>query len=104
MTGRITLPSKYASETILAAFDFTSNLAIGETISTQVCTCAVWSGTDASPSSVISGSATASGTVVSQKLTGGVLGVMYNVTCTITTSAGQTLALQGLLAIIPTVI
>ena len=99
---RAVIPSKYVGVTINATFDFTSQLAIGETISTQSCTCSVYSGTDASPSSVISGSASASGTVVTQKLTGGVLGVIYNVLCTITTSVGQTLQQDGLLAIIPT--
>ena len=77
-----------------------SLLAIGETISTQSCTASVYSGVDASPSSVISGSASASGAIVSQKVAAGVLGVIYEIACTITTSAGQTLILPGYLAIV----
>lgn len=100
MTSRVSLPPKYAAETISVEFDFSAMLAVGETISTQSCTAAVYSGTDATPSSVISGSATASGAVVTQKLTGGTLGVIYTITCSITTSASQTLALSGYLVIV----
>jgi hypothetical protein len=38
---------------------------------------------------------------VSQKVTGGTAGNIYNLICTITTSAGQTLKISGLLAILP---
>lgn len=76
-------------------------LGAGETISTQSVAASVYSGTDASPSSIISGSASASGAVVSQKITAGVVGVLYELACTITTSAGQTLVLTGYLAVLP---
>lgn len=99
--SRITLDGKLAGETLSVVFDFISRLAISETISTQVVTAAVYSGTDASPSAIISGAATASGTQVTQSVTAGVLGVMYKLLCTITTSAGQTLSLSALLAIVP---
>ena len=92
---------KRAGETRLLAFDFGSLLAAGETVSTQTVAATVYTGTDASPSGVISGSATASGSVVSQKVTGGTAGNIYNLICTITTSAGQTLKIAGLLAILP---
>ena len=100
MTGRVDLPSKLQGETETYQFDFSSRLAVGETISTQSCAAAVYSGTDASPSAIISGSATASGAVVSQKLTAGTVGVIYEVICTITTSAGQTLLLAGYMAVV----
>lgn len=101
MSNRVELPNKLVGSTQTYTFDFTSLLASGETISTQVCTAAVYSGTDASPSAIISGSASASGAVVSQKITAGTEGVIYKVTCTITTSAGQTLVLVGYLAVTP---
>lgn len=97
---RIQLPLKLSTSTQNVEFDFLSLLAIGETISTQVVTASVYSGTDASPSSLISGSAIASGTIVTQKLTGGIAGVTYELVCTITTSAGQTLVLQGYLIVV----
>jgi len=92
---------KRAGETRLLAFDFGSLLAASETISTQTVAATVYTGTDASPSGVISGSATASGSVVSQKVTGGTAGNIYNLICTVTTSASQTLKIAGLLAILP---
>ena len=101
--NRIELPNKIATEVKNLTFDFASLLAASETISTKVVTAAVYSGTDASPSSIISGSATSSGTVVTQLITGGTLGVIYELTCTITTSASQTLVLVGYMAVIPKV-
>lgn len=95
------LPAKYEGETKTYTFDFTSDLADGETISTQSVAATVYSGTDAAPSSIISGSASASGAVVSQKITAGTVGVLYLLICTITTSLSQTLEHAGLVAVIP---
>jgi hypothetical protein len=95
---------KLVGETKTLTFDFASNLAVSETISTQSVTATVYSGTDASPSSVISGSATASGTIVSQKVTAGTSGVMYYLACTITTSTSQTLLQSGFLAVVPNIV
>ncbi len=99
--SRVTLQPKLAGETVATVFDFTSRLAATETISTQVVTATTYSGTDASPSSIVSGSASASGQKVTQKITGGTLGVTYVLLCTITTSASQTLELSAFLTIIP---
>lgn len=99
--SRQELPPKLAGESPNLTFDFAGRLASGETISTQVVAATVYSGTDANPSAIISGAATASGSVVTQKVTAGTLGVIYELLCTITTSAGQTLQMCGLLAIVP---
>ncbi len=101
MNNRVDLPSKLVGETRRFPFDFSSKLASGETISTQVVAATVYSGTDSSPSSIISGSASASGAVVSQNITAGTAGVLYELTCTITTSATRTLLLVGYLAVTP---
>lgn len=98
---RVEFPPKLTGSTETYQFDFSSRLAVGETISTQTVTATVYSGTDASPSAIISGSATASGAIVSQKITAGTVGVIYELTCTITTSASQTLLLTAFLAIVP---
>lgn len=82
-------------------FDFSSSLASGETISTQVVAATVYSGTDSNPSAILSGAATVSGKVVSQKLTTSVSGVLYQLVCTITTSAGNTYTQQSYLATVP---
>jgi hypothetical protein len=99
--ARIVSSNKLLGETVNVTFDFISKLGVSETISTQVTTCTVYSGVDAAPSAVISGAASSSGTIVTQKITAGVLGVIYELLCTITTSQGQTLQLSAYLAIIP---
>lgn len=99
MATRQTLPAKFLGETVKYEFDFAGQLAQGETISTATVAAAVYSGTDASPSSIVSGSASISGSVVTQAITAGVLGVIYELTCTITTSASQTLQMTGYLPI-----
>jgi hypothetical protein len=48
-------------------------------------------GTDASPSAILSGSPSISGSIVKQTLTGGSAGVTYKVQFTVTTSLGRTL-------------
>lgn len=100
MSARVTNAPKYAGETKTITFDFTSDLASGETISTKTCVATVYSGTDASPSSLINGAASNSGAIVSQSITAGTAGVIYLVTCTITTSASQTLIKETLIAVI----
>ena len=101
MSKRQDFAPKLVGATQDVVFEFLGELAVGETISTATVTAAVYSGTDASPSSLISGSASASGTQVSQKLTGGEEGVIYKLTCTVTTSASNTLVSTGFLAVIP---
>jgi len=96
-----TFPSKVNAETVTETFDFQSRLALAETLSTASVVATVYSGTDASPSAVISGSATISGAQVKQKVTGGIEGNLYTLTCTVTTSGGQTLIVAGTLAIVP---
>lgn len=96
----VQFPPKATGETVKLVFDFISRLAVGETISTQAVVATVWTGTDATPSAIVSGVASASGTKVTQAITGGTAGVVYKLVCTITTSASQTLSLTGLLAVL----
>lgn len=99
-TNRQVLPPKLQGETIqLTPFDFSSKMASGETISTQSVTATVYSGVDSSPSSIISGAATASGQTVLQKVTAGVTGTTYLLLCTITTSLSQTLQMAAYLTV-----
>jgi flagellar biosynthesis protein FliR len=99
--SRIVTASKKVGETISISFNFISNLAVSENLNTATVTCTVYSGVDASPSSVISGAASVSGTSIIQLITGGVAGVIYKLLCTATTFAGQILQLVTYLAIIP---
>jgi hypothetical protein len=102
--GHLNLKPKRQGETCFGSspFDFTSSLAVGEVISTQVVTATVYSGNDPSPSSLISGAAAVQNvTQVIQLFTAGVVGVIYSLVCKITTSFGQTLEQMAYLAVIP---
>lgn len=97
--NRITFRSAHVGETRKLAFDFISDLAIGETISSAVASYAVYSG-DAD-AEVTLGSPSTSGTIVTVAAAGDTEGVTYLVTVTATTSAGQVLELSGFLAMTP---
>ena len=111
------LGSKVTGEVITPSFDFKNQLRLGlvngsgvtftETIATASVSAAVYCGTDATPSNVISGPATISGTVVTQKIIGGLVGVVYDLTITITTTVQspykpQTIIRHAFVTIIPT--
>lgn len=99
---RTIIPPKTDSSIITLTFDFTSQLAAGETLSTATVTATVYSGTDL-VIDIFSGSPAASNGLVTQKVKAGVLGVIYTLLCSVTTSASQTLEQAGYLAIIPDV-
>jgi hypothetical protein len=101
MTYRSIFDAKISDTPFSAVFSFAIDLAIGETLGTASVTAAVYSGTDASPSAIISGSASISGGEVTQIIENGVEGVVYILVCLVTTSAGETLTRTGYLAIAP---
>lgn len=89
--------SKRPGEVVTLAFDFTSELG-GASIGTKSCAVTVLAGTDASPSSLISGAAQESAGVV-QLVQGGVHGVDYVVEATVVTNDGRTLKLPAVLPV-----
>jgi hypothetical protein len=95
------LNGKYQGETRAEVFDFASRLSLGETISSASTVATTYSGTDASPSGIISGSASISGSKVTQVVTAGTLGVTYLLVCTANTSAGQVLQIAAFLPVVP---
>lgn len=102
---RVTIPAKMRGETRTWLVDFTGLFASpGDTISTQTVSASVYSGVDANPTGVLSGSASHSGLVVSQKLTLGTIGVVYYLTCLATSSAGEVIEVSTFLAIVPDVV
>jgi hypothetical protein len=101
--GRVVLSPKKLGESLLIPVDFVSRLQAGETIATAVVACSVYSGIDLAPQSMINGSATISGTIVQQSIVGGVLGTIYELLYTITTSKGQTVELAGYFVVEPDV-
>lgn len=102
MSSTIALPRKIDSEDLFIQFDFLSQLASGETISGATVTATLFSGTDGTPSAIISGAASVSGSIVTQKVIDGVVGVIYLLTCTVTTSLSAVKIIQGYLAVLDT--
>ena len=98
--SRVIFPAMYVGDVIKLTFDFTSVIAIGETISTATLMPYVFSGNESSPSLSL-GAGTISGNQVTSLASGGQLGTTYDCECDITTSAGQTTRLQGYLTIAP---
>lgn len=96
---KVTFPKKRAGELRACPFDFTSSLSAAVTLVSATCTASVYSGNDASPSALLSGSPTVSGNVATQLTTGGVSGTIYSLLCKGTLSDGQQLDIQGFLAI-----
>lgn len=78
---RITWPAKDPDEVLVAAFDFTTEVNTGETISAAIVDCSVVSGVDANPSAVLTGAAVVSAGVVLQPFGGGLEGVNYALRC-----------------------
>ena len=99
MSYRSIFNAKISSTNFYAVFDFAQDLAITEDISSASVTATVYSGTDASPSSIISGAATISGTKVTQTITAGTIGVTYILTCVIVTSASRSFVQDGYLTV-----
>lgn len=95
--------AKDQTEIVPVNFDFTLPLGAA-TISTAVVDVSVLTAdstaADATPNNLKSGSAIISGKIVSQKLTGGVVGVTYHLRCTITTSDAQTITKAADIAVI----
>lgn len=94
----ISFEQKYPISLVYGVFDFSSLLTNGQTISTASCSVEVWVGVDPSPSAILLGSPTVSGTVVSQYLQNGVSGVIYRIACQANCSDGTN---QVLLAYLP---
>lgn len=75
----IVLPGKYVNEKIVVSCDFAKRLPIGVSLAagTASVTAEVLTGVDASPSAILSGAASISGSKVLQFVINGVSGVTY---------------------------
>ena len=100
MSSQTVFPIKYATSNILIPFDYISQLLTGEDVVSAAVTAVVITGTDPTPSTIVSGSVTIDGTEVLQVIIGGVAGVIYNLTCSATTDLGNILIMQGKLAVV----
>lgn len=89
---------KFATESRVYGFDFSRLLEPGETLVSATFTIAVVEGSDPAAAAMLVGSASTSGSVVRQRVAGGVQAVLYQVTATVASSAGSTLIGKQLLA------
>lgn len=90
--GNLVFAPKDPSEVDDRGLDFAALLETGETLSgTPTVTVTVVTGTDANPSAIKSGAASISGSIVWQRLTGGVAGVVYKIKVSVGTSTSRTL-------------
>ena len=85
------LPDKDYREIVPVTFDFTADIATAATVTVSSVSVALLNGTDATPSALLNGAATAAGAVVTQWIKDGVAGCSYKITCVVTASDGQTL-------------
>lgn len=92
-------PKKQSEEKVYT-FNMSSRLDSGETMISVVFSVSVSSGLDSAPQNMISGNPSISGTRVSQKIIGGVAGVIYVIIATIITSTGRKLIPNAYLQVI----
>ena len=100
MTRVVIIPSKRSDAQVPVHFPFADQLEFGETISGQVVTCVVFTGTDANPSAVLFGSPTMANNTVTQVVTGGVPGTIYQLVAMATTSNANMYSKGARLAIV----
>ena len=100
--NQLTLSDKKTTTTEWFTFDFTNMLASGESLSsiTSVVNTKISGGSDATPSAMLSGSASISGKTVLQLVTGGLNGRTYKMVVTVSTSASNTLVLTAYLPVV----
>lgn len=83
-------------------FDFISNLGAGELINVvKSVSVTVYSGIDPNPAAILQGSPTINKSVVTQPCGGGVVGVTYNMVCTITTNATRDISMASYITMEP---
>lgn len=90
------------TENEVYSLDFVNELATGETLSSVTTTSlTVFQGTDANPSSHLSGGSSITGSVVSQRITGLTAGVTYTLAFTVLTNMTNTITLFSRVACRP---
>lgn len=98
--NRISIPAKTVSGEVLVDFDFTGIAPVGSDILTRTLTAPVFSGVDAGSITI---NVYATGPLlIRTRISGGLVGVIYEVSCAIVTETPTTnLQLVGYLAVVP---
>ena len=86
---------KITTENEQFTFDYSPVLGTTETILSATCTVEVKEGTDPTPSAILVGSPSISGSQVAQRVSGGLDGVIYRLQMTATTSATNVYTIVG---------
>lgn len=97
--GKVILQTKKAGEVITYPFDFSRSLATGETITSVVSQCTVYTGVDPNPEDLIENAPSISGNEIFQTVSGGVVGVIYEILVKVDTSLNNIIEQAGALAI-----
>lgn len=97
MSYRSIFDVKLAAVDTQVVFDFI--IPTSETLTVASTTATVYSGTDASPATLVSGGTSASGSQVTQTLVNGTAGVTYLLTCIATSDAGHNYVTEAYLAV-----
>ena len=97
--SRVSIPPKYVTETRGDRLDFSPFLQAGVTVASAVAVVTVWSGTDPTPTLVVT--PVAASPIVTATCSGGVLGVIYYITVRATLSSGEIIPLSYYLAVVP---
>ena len=99
--NQIIFDAKAVGETQPYIVNFSDRLQFGEAINGAAVTVSVFSGTDASPTSMLSGATSYdSAGNVTRVLTGGVAGVTYNIVFTVTGTSSHNYVKVGQLSVI----
>lgn len=93
-------PLKHPTEVQALTFDFTGVAGTAALASATVAALNGLGVVDPSPAGILSGAATVSGLVVTQKVIGGLSGATYELQCTATDTAGNSFLLSALLPVI----
>jgi hypothetical protein len=100
MSYSVILPSKRSDATVPVTFEFADQLEFGEAITDVGASVEVFSGTDPIPNAILADLPTISGTKVTQVITAGVVGVIYQITVVIGTDQDHIYTKDGKLAIV----
>lgn len=95
--------SKLQSELADFEIDFLSRLSVNETALTAASTIEVLSGVDPTPTAMLSGLPSLAGSVVTQRLTGGLPGVIYQLSIAVRTSTGAIVINRMAIAVLTSV-
>ena len=93
------LQQKAAPEVLDVTFDFMHTMMFGDTITSATAVITLESGTDANPSLMLDGAATHTARTVTQTIKGGIVGNIYRIAMSASTTNSCVYVVEGLLAI-----